>query len=313
MTPFSLRDWRQSIICLGFEITRLAFRHNLLPDAAGDRHEYFFSDSGIPRPRPCTALAWASLCAFGPIQGYVDHEENHFPFRLDTGRFLLPFLPKLLRDEDTNQSLHRQSKAHMRDSEDRIIWGSIYIGDSRSGSIEEKVQQGQVPAKAWMDSKPTHHAILNVRNAGESIPPLWASADAGWQFGVVQAIHGTSIMLRDPMVQLAQYGISELRYGGKYSPCVNRLLLRILKDSEAQVWASAYSSAVHADKDSILRDQQDLAFEILVSDKRQAEEASETPKAKGRPKKQHVLAANDPGLMANLAVLTQKFLGESVK
>src|SRR5882757_6127903 len=131
----TLSSWRRSVISLVFQITRLSTSSNLLGDASSLRGEYFFSDNGIPRPRPATSLAWASLCAFGPVNGFIKPGEPESYQRFDPtqGCFLLPFLPKILYNEEQNQSLGRQSKYHERDSLDRIRWGSVFIGDSASG------------------------------------------------------------------------------------------------------------------------------------------------------------------------------------
>ena len=108
-TQFSEVDWVISVQFLCYEIARLKYKSNLLSDAAAAKGEFFFSDFGVPRPRPTTALAWASLCAFGPIQGYhgvkpgsSDDEYIQYPFNLTQGKFLLPFLPKFLMAEEQN-------------------------------------------------------------------------------------------------------------------------------------------------------------------------------------------------------------------
>lgn len=116
MIPFNIIDWRRSVVSLAIEIAHLKHKRNQMTTAAQARGEYFFADSGVPVPRPCTALAWASLCAFGPASGKWNVESSSLvPFSLTEGRFVLPFLPKVLLNEEASHSLARQSKIHVKD------------------------------------------------------------------------------------------------------------------------------------------------------------------------------------------------------
>lgn len=261
----TLTNWRYSILMLGYEITKLAYTENLMPGTSTERGEFFFSDSGVPKPRPCTALAWASLCSFGPIQGYitvVDDDFFHHQYGLTHGKFLLPFLPKILKDEETSQSLSRQSKAHHRDAQDRIVWGSIYIGDSESGDIVETLSNGQQIAKAWVE-RPPRQAVAWTQRQHE-VPALYAEAGAGWQFGIIQNLSSIPVSLRDPMIELARNGILELKHGGVDAPKVRRLMIRFLKTAEARAWAKAYSDAMHLalDYDAVIQDRDKLIEEM---------------------------------------------------
>jgi len=230
----TLNSWRRSICALAFEITQLTQSSNLLSDEAARRGEFFFSDHGVPKPRPCTALAWASLCAFGPV---VESDQD-----LTEGNFLIPFLPKLAGHDEMNQSLARNSKLHEKDSQGRIRWGSIYIADVSSGRIIEQLPHGQRIAKEW-GSRGKFHSLAEINII--MTPPLWAAASDGWVFGIVQALlPAHPITLRDPMIMLAKQGIPETAFGGKQCPRINRLLFRFLDVMAARAWAKAYSESI---------------------------------------------------------------------
>lgn len=250
----TLNAWRRSVCALAFEVSHLSQSSNLLSDEAAKRGEFFFSDNGIPKPRPCTALAWASLCSFGPI---IESKQN-----LNEGNFLLPFLPKLTGHDEVNQSLARNSKLHERDSENRIRWGSIYIADASSGRIVEQLPHGQRIAKEW-GSERKHHSFMEVNLF--SIPPLWAAAGDGWSIGIIQALlPAYPITLRDPMIMLAKQGVPETSFGGKACPRINRLLFRFLDILAARTWAEAYADSIRSvfNENAVIDDLKILARQI---------------------------------------------------
>src|SRR5262249_38216145 len=136
-------------------------------------------------------------------------------------------------------------RAHERDERDRIIWGSVYIGDVVSGKIIEQWTHGQRIAKEWIDPH-VRGAIWPYweHNIASHIPPLWAEVGQGWQYGIIQPINSFAITLRDPMINLAQNGILELRHGGRNAPQIRRLMLRFLDPVAARNWAISYSEAM---------------------------------------------------------------------
>lgn len=273
----TLKAWQQSVCSLVFEITQLNQSSNLLPEASTLRGHYFFADHGIPKPRPCTALAWASLCFFGPIQA----EES---IDLQSGHFLIPFLPKIAGHDEVNQSLPRQSKLHEKDSENRIRWGAVYIGDASSGRIIEQLPHGQRVAKEWGVK---HKTSTLSELSHNSIPPLWAEINSGWQFGVIQSLPAFPVSLRDPMIELSKHGIPETRFGGIGCPRINRLLFRFLDIMAARAWAKAYSESMLSalDPDQIQIDLDLLVKQIEEKNQNDILDKESGKKAKGWDKK----------------------------
>lgn len=223
-----------SISALAFQIRDMAgVDASLLTDNAALRGEWMFADSGVPLPRPSTAIAWASLCAIGP--------SNDWRFNISSNTFLIPFLPSLRHGEDTTQSLPRTAKQHRRDAEGRITWGRIYLADAADGRIIDALDQGAVVATEFMHKR--FDPLIGWAPRA-SLPPLWGSFDEGWQFGIVQSIPSIRLSLRDPMIFLAQRGIPETLNLAPGIPRIKRLLLRFLDLAAVRRWAAAYSDAM---------------------------------------------------------------------
>lgn len=263
-SPHSLAQWRLSAIALAYEITQLHYDSNLLTDAASKRGEYFFADAGIPTPRPATIVAWASLCAFGPIQGVTNAlRTRSSPYHLTSGLFLLPFLPKLRLNEDTNLSLSRMSKAHVLDPSGRIRWGPCLIAESSTGAIIQTLSDGSTSARSWQAHAPDSPLLrghLDPSLGQHRVPPLYSYTGEGWQFGIIQNLPSMAITLRDPFNELARHGIPELaRLNGAGSlPRVTRLLFRFLDIRSARKWAGGYASAAEEFSDSAAREDRAL-------------------------------------------------------
>ena len=272
----TLDNWVRSVICLAYEIHNAGPAHSLLGGPALERSEYFFSDEGVPIPRPCTAIAWASLCAFGPV--------NLPGFKITEGNFLLPFLPKIRYGEEVNQSLIRTSKAHSKDSFDNIRWGNVFIGDSKNGQIIEQLAHGAFPAKAWM--RDSDRARFSAYTGQHPIPPLYAYIGEGWQFGVIQNLASMPVTLRDPFIELAKHGVPVLGSIPNVHH-IRRLLFRFLEISSARRWATGYSTAMYALSDSTapLKDAMALADEIKEANAKRFAEQVEV--AKGKSKSKH--------------------------
>lgn len=299
MTPFTITDWRRSLVALAFHISHLSQSNNLLGDNANDRGEYLFTDNGVPRPRPSTALAWASLCAFGPVQGFERPLENgqhlYHPFSLTSGRFLIPFLPKILFHEDMQSSLSRQNKSHARDKDGNIRWGNVYIADSNTGDILEQLPHGQRVAKEWSDSKPRGY-ILPTWRGQESIPPMYSESGEGWQFGIIQNLPNLLVTLRDPMLELAKRGIIETKYGGRDCPKIRRLLIRFLDVTAARAWASDYAESMASALNSDHVQSDILLLMKQIQEKRTTDDRVKDEKAK--PKFKNIDDTFLTGLMA---------------
>lgn len=296
----TLDNWVKSVVCFAHEIHNAGPAHSLLGQPALDRDEYMFSDEGIPIPRPCTALAWASLCAFGPV--------NMPGFKITEGAFLLPFLPKIRYGEETNQSLIRTSKAHQKDSFDNIRWGNVFIGDSKNGQIIEQLTHGAYPAKAWMAE--SDRARFNAHDGQHPIPPLYAYIGEGWQFGVIQNLPSMPVTLRDPFIELARHGIPILgSIPNVYN--IRRLLFRFLEIGSARRWATGYSAAMLALNDSHapLRDAIILAAEIRKANEERFAERIAASSSKTKSKHPRINLGFDQLSTETLALLdlTDKF------
>ena len=299
----NLDDWIRSIMCLTYEINRIHSPNNMLAAAAAARSHFMFTDSSVPKPRPCTALAWASLCAFGPIQGFVTHRDGvryQHEFDARQGRFLVPFLPRINPDEDTTQSLIRSSRLHARDTEGHIRWGNVYIGDSSTGEIVEQLSHGQFPASEFMDEHPLR-SLMNRRAEQHEVPPLWACYRDGWQFGINQTLTSQRLTLRDPMIELARHGIRQMSFKHNNFLQVNRLLLRFLNVADARSWAKAYSESMPGiyDKDLFWADIHKLNDDVRESLKAQVIAATK-PKGKRASALERNNFAKNEGFMASL-------------
>ena len=294
MSQHLIDSWRRSIICLSYQIHQLSLTNNLLGESAAERNEFFFSDFGVPMPRPCTGLAWASLCSLGPVQQMVTPDGNNLD--LTNSRFFIPFLPKIRYGEETNQSLIRTSRAHVRDSDDNIRWGSVYLCDSSDpiSCIDEQLQHGAFNPKEWMDSHSTSNA-LRLGMASDSFPPtLYSYVNEGWQFGVIQSIPTIAVTLRDQMVELARHGIPELEYL-RGVPKIRRLLIRFLDVQAARAWGKAYSLMLAdcTNPDRIKEDALELAVEIQEAQQQRFQDAAEAARSKKATKKRQELDLSD--------------------
>lgn len=285
---FNCNDWIKSVTTLCFEINGLYKDKSQTSSKAKERGEYFFSDSDVPVPRPSTALAWASLCAFGPINGFKGPNGEIQEFNPIRGNFLLPFLPALRHNDEQNQSLARSSSAHSKDRFGRIQWGSIFIGDAVTGSIIETLDEGSYAALEWADKPKASNYLRRLEQGQHNIPPLYAAQGYGWQFGVIQNISGFHQNLREPMIELAKSGIFLSAIIGKHNPQirVRRLMIRFLNVKAAQVWAKAYSDSIklHNNQEAIKADTIQISREIdnLIQVKKMAAEKIEYRNKKNR-------------------------------
>ena len=261
---FTLESWRRSIASLAFQLTQLSHVNNLFGTAGTESGKFLFSDSGVPLPRPCTILAWASLCTVNSLRNRVDLKTHcHYSPDIFRSPFILPFLPKIRHGEDTNQSLVRSSRHHSKNSLGDIRWGKIYLADSFDGTLKEEFSHG-----AYSVSHLSTHERASTRLATPfPIPPLWAAHGSGWEFGMHQPFESVTFTLRDPMIELAKHGIPE-RTASPNAPLVRSILTRFLEVSSAAIWARAYSRSLHAiinDPDSITTDFQGLIADIRTA------------------------------------------------
>lgn len=280
----------KSIIALAIEINYLHSNENQFIGEARNRGEFLFIDSGIPKPRASTALAWASLCAFGPINGFKGWQNGSRIYRhfdVTKGRFLLPFLPKLNLHDEQNQSLARISRFHEKDTAKRFIkWGHVHIGDAESGQILDQLLTGQFIAKEWMDSRPFGKWLVDEASWAPILFPLWAEPGEGWQFGVIQYhLPSLAIDLRHPFNQLAINGIP-LTHRMQNIPTIRRLLFRFLDPVAIMNWAQAYAEAMQfaLDDEAIEKDVNQLQSQILAK-KYAADKAQSQHDASSRKKK----------------------------
>lgn len=119
---------------------QLAMSKDNLLKAEAKSGFYLFRDSGIPKPRPATWLAWDRICRLGiPTSPY----------------FYVPFLPSLRADDEIGvaittrgthlPSLSRRSKLHIKHrvqvapdkAYESIRWGDVYIGQLPSDGIPD--------------------------------------------------------------------------------------------------------------------------------------------------------------------------------
>jgi hypothetical protein len=310
--PFTIGHWMKSMMMLGLELHAVNFQNNLMSDAAIAHGQHFFADDGIPRPRPITFLAWASLCSMEPIGGWVgDYGKGYYPFRASEGRFILPFLPKLLSMDNVQSSLIRNSKAHIRDAHDRIRWGSIYIAEAADGDIIDTIHDGQLNPKTWVDVNRGRQPY------GESvgIPPMWAEEGSGWDFGAIQwSLPGMNISFRTPYENLAEHGMIQLSritpqsYRNQFYN-VRRLMFRFINEGSLQEWARRYSVCANMFDEGIDRklnwestlalDEGHFRQEILAEARRQSMEVFESKAKSNKQSAKQIMRAaieNQAGL-----------------
>lgn len=250
MIPFTREQFVRSVCWLAIDINLNHRRDNQLTEKARQRHEYMFSDHGVPKPRPCTALAWASLCAFGPIQGFAkileDGSRLHHPWNPTKGFFVIPFIPALNANDPQDTSLSRASSIHNRMEDGTIDWGPLWIADATTGQLMWQSSLDHHNVKEWYDQKPGPGWFspdsLTPDNQCD-IPPIWAFPNERWQFGLIQKLHSMAIPLRFPFEELAKNGIP-LTEPMELKLHVRRLMIRFSKVEAAQAWANAYCEAM---------------------------------------------------------------------
>lgn len=256
----TLESWRRSVAALAYQLSQLSSRSNLLGEAGTERGRYFFSDAGVPLPRPCTITAWASLCSLGPSNGTIRHIDGaKILYNPLTQPFLIPFLPKIRHGEDSSQSLARTSRHQVKNSLGDIRWGKIYVANPLTGGIEEEFSHGAISAKLFFEYRNHYFSIAPFR-----VPPLWAMNGSGWQFGIIQAHPSLNFTLRDPMIELAKNGFPELSAAGDLSPKVNSLLIRFLTIESAKSWANAFSESLKESMSNPAKIEED--FQLLIQD-----------------------------------------------
>jgi hypothetical protein len=195
---------------------------------------YFFRDAQIPLPRAATILAWQRICILG------------IPASTE---YYLPFLPALREDDEVGSaigergsriaSLSRKSKYHLRDSEDRIIWGPVYIADRVYNRLI-----GQTERSDFCESLVTSRSNQSRVASQESI--------------------------RERMSFLAQHGFPATNALMKHLgiPRIYRLLFQFLSRDAAEEWQKAYNSAfmlINTDPDSVDADFKQMCHELEVA------------------------------------------------
>jgi hypothetical protein len=205
---------------------------------------YFFRDSHIPLPRACTVLAWNRICVLG---------------KPDSKQYYLPFLPSLREEDEVGSaigergsriaSLSRKSKYHMRDSEDRVVWGPVYGSQLGASNVLWQTERSDFAESLVTDS-------MNF---------------------IAPATHES---IRDRMTFLAQHGFPATNALMKHLniPRIYRLLFQFLDRSAVQAWVSHYNSSmalVKVDPDSIAADFKDMTHQMVEARKTQKEESDE--------------------------------------
>lgn len=249
-------DFNMSVGAFGIEIGIIKSSKNRFTEQAEKRGEFFLLDEDIPLPRPCTALAWASLCMIERAQKRTRFWDQHVA---------IPILPVLRPDDAQSLSLSRQSKAHIKDEDGRIFWGLACIGDSLTGDVLFETKRTDFIAGQVSKYTLTSYRI-GWRNYIWPIPPLWANYGESWQFGVVQHPKAPAMQLRTPFEMLAERGIP-LTHNFP-TPTINRLLFRFANPHAVIRWMRAYADAMDAIsyqdswREVILADQEKLKQEI---------------------------------------------------
>lgn len=259
-----------SILSLNLHIT--GSRFNLLSREVKRGH-YFFRDESIPLPRAATILAWDRICRLGTSESPI---------------FVLPFLPSLRDDDEIGQaiaergvkiqSLSRRSQLHVRDSDDRIIWGPLYFADTRRAG-DDSVLCGTA-----MRSNVSESAIVT---------------------GLFQHAGSAQDSIRMRMESLASHGL--LGCGEMCAaigiPHATRVLFQFLSRNAAEKWANAYVAAkqlVAADPRSAESDYKELMFE-LIAQRKAAESQQETGDLPGKkPKEKNIPKSGSFGAIPDL-------------
>ena len=228
VTPES---WAKSVGLLAIEITLLSADQNLMPDKSAEKGFFFFSDSGIPLPRPITAVAWASLLNYDPIWGFVGKE-----WAMYDHRFILPFLPPGLKDDPADITLSRQSNLHTKNEQGQIDWGLAMFYDLTLFGMN----------RADINIRYFNKFMYRVNDVPYAypVPPLWADFNEGFQFGYVQPNH--SLTMREPFERLAAHGIPLVnRLSHKQWPIdpIRRLMFRFFSTAAGYSFAQAYLNA----------------------------------------------------------------------
>lgn len=311
MIQITLKMWHRSVVALAFDIAYLHRELNLLGEKAMSRREYFFSDFGVPKPRPCTALAWASLCAFGPIQGYrkltpihdgeltegphgsivKNYLESYRPWNPCMGAFLIPFLPSLSPNDDQSVGLPNASTLHVKSLDNQQQCGFAYIADAATGALGWQLPVGNginVKQFSDMDMLNLHShgymwdSLLTSGSNHVDIPALHSYFEKDvngclYQFGLIQRIEGQSHDARFAMEQLAKNGIPYTEYLNPYMQ-VRKLLIRFLNIEAVHAWAQAYAmSMTHIFNDiSIQEDEELLLVQAAEMRERKAKDEIKT-------------------------------------
>lgn len=244
-------DKHLGLSILAFHISIVTHKGNQL---RSDDNAYFFSDSAVPLPRPCTVLSWDRICRVG---------------RMESRTFVLPFLPSLREDDEVGQaiaqrgshvpSLSRRHSAHIRDDMGRINWGAIYTARK---SVTPK----------WDSS------LIGKTQRSNLVEALIVS-------GVDQHSDSAQLSIRDRLEFLARHGLiyqQRDESGSHQLPPVRRLLFRILSDKVAADWAYGFNIAwnqVVSDPKIVESDYKLMLHEILEArieaNKTEAQKAAE--------------------------------------
>lgn len=241
-----------SILALNIHITNST--GNLLSREVKNGH-YFFRDDSLPTPRPATIGAWSRICRLGTV---------------DSPLFILPFLPSLREDDEIGQaigergskihSLSRRSQLHLRDSEGRIVWGSIYLGSTAPN-------RGQ-------DSSP----LVGTSDRSNCTESLIVS-------GRYQHPASAQDSIRGRMESLASHGILGIGQAcaAMAIPHVRRVLFQFTNQYAANQWAEAYVSArrlVSSDPGSIESDWKQMLHELVEAKRTAIQKESDAKPAK---------------------------------
>ena len=227
---------------LAFHLQILTQPGNLLK-GKGSNDQYFFRDSAIPLPRPATYSAWNALVGLG---------SDESPY------FYTPFLPSIRADEEGGvagslrgageagtahlSTLTRKSQLHIRDTNGRIQWGSVYIG---------RRDRSESPLVWRLDRSDIPESMVLPREYGNG--------------EYTSATHGG---IRTRMEFVAQFGIPGINSSDLPLRPIRRILFQCTTQNFADEYARAYCHAaqvVSVDSEAEQADYLELLAELKES------------------------------------------------
>lgn len=211
---------------------------------------FFFRNSGVPKPRPCTILAWERICRLGNLKSKT---------------FMIPFLPSMREEDEVGTaigtrgerlpSLSRKSALHVKDKLGRIHWGNVYIATLRTDSSNVLI------------------ASLDRSNATESLVVPYHD----------QHYKSSQDSIRARMEFLASHGILGFDSGNPdfILPVARRLLFQFTAQQAADEWAQEYRRCHHlvdSDPAQVNADWKVLCEELIL--KKRGAESADPPTGK---------------------------------